>query len=341
MDWGVLTNEAIALAERLKVLEVHGKQRINATSVDLRVKRLFAQRKRVSPENADNFSFNELYEEMVPKDGWLLASDGYYLAEAVETLYKGRGFVARISSRSTWARFGVACFPVQNELDDLCNVYEGKIFFAVDTLNTSVILRPGDAPAQIRFAKEGFVPVWNPGKIKGVKNFAPGAKLAKYGLTLTLDGKIQLYSGGVIDPRGDVKKYFTEVDVGKGFDVDSKMFYLCASKQFVKIPSDFIGYLHISDHSGQESGHLGPQGEISHLVHGNAPFIDPFPRFNGRVTFENMPLFPSRIHRGMRLTELQLMPLLFPYSDTEFSRYNNQSCAQTSRRESVQLELFQ
>lgn len=341
MDWGILTSEALYHAEKLKDIEVRNRQKFNATSIDLRVKKLFAMRAGLK-QITNKTSISDLYEEVVPgKEGWLLKSDGYYLAEAEEELHKGRGYVARICSRSTWARFGVACFPVQDELDDLCNVYEGKILFNIDTLNTSVILRPGDAPAQIRFAKEGFAPVWNPGRIKGVRNFAAGAKLAKYGLTLTLDSKIQLYTGGIIDPKEDVGRHFREIDISKGFDVDNKMFYLGASRQFVKIPSEFIGYLHLTDHTGQESGHLGPQGKVSHYVHGNAPFIDPFPRFNGKVTFENMPLFPCKIRKGMRLTELQIMPLLIPYSDTDFSRYNNQSCAQTSRRESVQLELFQ
>lgn len=335
---GILTKEAIECAQRLKFLEFYNVSALSGASLDVRVSKLYRQRKDVVPD--ENVKFDDLFFEVsLVDDKWVLESDGFYVVESVEGVSKGLGLSANLTARSSWARCGLQCFLIDDGLGSLGD-YSGGVFFSVRTANTCVVLRPGDAPAQLRFAKDYFVPELDVTKVPDYKNIVPNAEVRGNGFTLTLDKKIKLYKGGLIDPKDDVSKHFEVVDISDGLEVGPRQFYIASSRERVRIPKEFMGYLHLTDHTGQEPFNVRPVGVTTHFLHGNAPFIDPFPRFEGTVTFENLPVVPTVIRDGMRLTELQLIRFLIPYQpDGASSRYKGQEGAQIALK-SRQLRLF-
>jgi deoxycytidine triphosphate deaminase len=308
---GVLPKKAIEHEEKRGRIVLKGRGAVNATSIDLKVDRLFKHR------NFDRFtanSFEDYFQEVKPKNGkWVLLPYEFYAAESVEYLHKEPRYTWDVSSRSRWARIGVRCESLKHDDESPFSFYDGRLRFTVKTMGTSVVLRKTDSPAQVRFAREGFLPIFE-------------------GPELTLDKKIKLYTGGVIDPSENIDNHFEEIDVSNGFNVDRHAFYLSASREWVKIPNDKIGYLHGTDYSGQLSGAIKPVGIATQMIHCNAPYIDPYPCFEGKVAFENYPFLPVRIKEGIPLVRLEMMPLLIRYrqGNEAASSFNGQNDARIS-----------
>ncbi|MFQ5620887.1 MAG: hypothetical protein ACE5FT_03515 [Candidatus Nanoarchaeia archaeon] len=153
------------------------------------------------------------------------------------------------------------------------------------------------------------------------------------GFTLTLDNIIRLYTGGLIDPREDVSKHFTNVDITGGFKGGPDMFYIASSRERVKIPRRYIGYVPATDYT-EGNKHLG-SSDSTQYIHMNAPWIDPSPCFEGKVTFEIVPIKPRELRPGMRLAELVLHRLHESYRHSEelTSRYHGQDNAQLGKED--------
>lgn len=340
MAYGILPWHALEQAEKDGCVVLKNRGKINAISIDMRVKRLLKLRPEVQMlVMRDDGSIDmDLYEEFEPINGaWLLPSNGAFLAETVEELYKKVGFVGRLTSRSSWARCGVTCLGGPDELDRADEEYSGSLMFHISTFNTSVVLRPGDAPAQLFIAQTSLAPVPCPGSDKIEQPIVSGSQVRSSqpnvtGFPLTLDARIRLYNGGLLDPSQDVSKHFKDVDIKNGFAVNPSMFYLAASKERVKIPPEYAGHLPSMKYESMD----GPFQRF----HSNAPYVAPFPCFEGSITFECGPLTHGVIHEGMPLPPLELVPLVTPYHHREelTSRYNGQREACTSKGE--QLLLF-
>ncbi|MBW3003432.1 2'-deoxycytidine 5'-triphosphate deaminase [Candidatus Woesearchaeota archaeon] len=342
MFWGVLPKKALEQAEHEGSFVVKDRGEFSATSIDIRVARLFRRRADFKPKIViDDIVYDpdEMFEEIQPVDGkWILNPNQSYEAETVEEVHKREGLKAVVSSRSSWARYGVYCNA--DWIDELkISAYEfhGKLRIQMGTCNTSVILRPGDAPAQIRcINQEAFELCGCVIKELGsYAEIAKGAMLDHSGFTLTMDSLVHLYTGGTIDPKEDTGKNFETVDISNGLWLDVGRFYIASSREKVKIPKELIGYVkpHDSYCPGYAFG-LGPIGlPGGQWMHANAPWIDPFPRFYGKVTFENWARIKMVIKPGMRLTELQLKPLAAAYEHEEKldSRYKGQDSATISK----------
>ncbi len=340
MVFGVLTKEAIEGAEKEGKIKLKYRKELSSNNLDLRVKKLFRQKKSmgVIVISDKEEAFLDLFEEVKTTKGkWYLSPNEFYVAQTIEQLRK-KDLFAKITSRSSWARYGIACFGITDEFQKPL-YFDGNIDFTIKSLGPTVILRPGDAPAQIRFSWDCFLPlhIEQIKKIKDYEKIAQESHLNEIGFTLTLDKLIRLYKGGIIDPKKDCSDLFEEINIENGFIVNPNMFYLGASQQHIKIPPEYLGYIHLTDF---------PSDIVftSHIVHGNAPFIDPYPKFEGKITFELNPVVPYKIREGMRVTGLQLIPLCQQHNHDAklISRYKGQNKAETSKNhlKEKQLELF-
>ena len=81
------------------------------------------------------------------------------MEEALKHVQIAAELTASITSRSSWARYGVSTWNAITAFDPdhLVQNRESDLLFNLKTFNTTVILRPGNAPAQIRCAKQGFI----------------------------------------------------------------------------------------------------------------------------------------------------------------------------------------
>jgi len=268
--------------------------------------------------------------------------------------------------------------------------FHGKVRCGLNTLGTLVKIRPGDAIAQAHMCYDGCGPVLDDememlikqGRLRMTRDGEEIAELMQTyieddcavirprskgkqpvhsemtltsdgwngGFTLTLDRKIKIYTGKVIDPRDPDPDCFEEIELDyEGTVIPAGTFFLSASAEEVEIDRHYVGWVGefnlITKTKG--FGGFGPSGFPSTLqTHAGAPKIDPYPRFRGKITFENLPRVPIKLRPGMRLTELYLRRLNNPYfsEKEERSRYRDQGEATISRGhhdyQSQQLEFY-
>lgn len=168
------------------MIRVDNLANIGATSIDVRIGRLYRNRIGAYAETGDE-TFEDLYEEFEPASGkWLLSSDRAYIAESVETIYKPDWKWGILNSISSWARYSVRCRGLDRSFLDPGKEYEGKLRILFKPCGPSVILRPGDAPCQVRLAGTGDETLLD-SQIKQIKDYkqtVPGAELRNWVLHL-------------------------------------------------------------------------------------------------------------------------------------------------------------
>jgi deoxycytidine triphosphate deaminase len=356
---GILPKSDIEAAIQQGLVKIDGCKSINATSADIRIGKLLTPA--VERRDMKEVPFDE--------DGcWITRPDKFYLWETMEEFYLAPGFSGQINSRSSWARFGVASRDQDDEFRiNIFNEYNGKVVCSMNTLGTTVKVKPGDTIAQVHLAYDGFEPVLDndlemlikegdleitrngdkidsliqPYVIDGKVEVGCGLKGQKMngGFTLTTDDTIRMYTGKLIDPHHPDPACFVEMKLpSDGLYIPRGKFFLSASAESVKIGSHFAGWVGEYNHLLVTSGYRGPgmnscERPSTLQTHAAAPKIDPYPRFQGKITFENHTLADVIIKPGQRLAELYLMWLHSPYvpDGSDESRYKGQDVATASK----------
>jgi hypothetical protein len=231
----------------------------------------------------------------------------------------------------------------------------------VNTFGTTVKIRPGDAIAQAHLAHDEFMPVSDKelealvrqgllevtvkdrridhlvqpymvdGRLVLGHDVAHGMKM-NGGFTLTCDDMIKVYRGGVIDPHNPDPSMFEEVHLPEnGIRIPKGTFFLSSSAECVKIDRHYVGWVGEWNNLFVVSGYRGPGRHADERAsclhtHASAPKIDPYPRFCGKITFENLALDDVVVRPGDRITELYLIELHSPYvcEEAEVSRFKGQ-----------------
>ncbi len=357
----ILTKNDINAARYLGLIEIDGLTDISATSLDVRIDKLLTP----------GMEREDMKEVPVDQDGcWVVGPDDFYLFETVESFRLEPGFHGHINSRSSWARYGVASREADDGFAlPARTCFEGKVICMLKTLGTAVKIRPGDAIAQAHLAYDGFVPVRDDeletllkngmleitrrGKhLKGLVQphirddmVVIGGKRTRGrrmngGFTLTHDPFIKIYTGKTIDPHDmDPDCFYEKRLSNRGSRIAGGTFFLSCSAEEVKIGRHFVGWVHEMNHllmvSGdKESQAIHPDEQYSTLqTHANAPKIDPYPRFHGKITFENYAVCDVTVRPGSRITELYLFRLNNPYfsENEEVSRFKGQDKAMRGR----------
>ncbi len=354
---GIFTKPDFERAEREGRLVVKNGRHFGATSVDIRVKKLFKQPRILVPPfddleylldaSTDRF-LESLLEVPLEKEGedsyWLLKPDELYFFLAEEEVYKkNENFLsAKIVTRSSWARFGVRVNETDDNLTCVNREFDDKIVGLMKTRNTTVKLRPGDAPAQLIAGHFGS-PVLTKEMAKLIargifmiqRDGAEGMDIdltyePTQGITLTLDRKINVYNGGVIDPRRPINSYFKEIELDeKGMYIEKGEFFISSSKEWISICNCYLGWVWHNQYF--ES----PEGANPIEAHPNAPMIQPSRIFEGKITLENHPGFAGQhITPGMPIANLNLVRLESTLLQGKKSRYNWQDDATLSRKDS-------
>jgi deoxycytidine triphosphate deaminase len=306
---------------------------------------------------------------LINDEYWLIGPDDFFLYETLETFHLAPGFHGHINSRSSWARYGIA----SREADDgfclnLWDEFHGKVICVIKTLGTTVKIRPGDALAQAHLAYNHFIPLddsqleqaINEGLLEITRrgkrirklvqpymadgNVVLGSNVKKGrrmngGFSLTCDPVIKVYTGQTIDPHNPDPGCFLEKRMAtRGTRIKHRTFFLSASAEEVKIDRHYVGWVgewnNLLVTSGDHGCGIHPDERPSSLqTHACAPKIDPYPRFHGKITFENYALGDMTIKPGQRITELYLFHLNNPYfaEDEERSRYKGQRKATGSK----------
>jgi deoxycytidine triphosphate deaminase len=355
----ILTKEDILAAQQQGLIEIKDLTGLNATSLDVRIDKLLTP----AVERKD-------MKEVPLIDGeyWLPKPEDFFLYETVELFTLAPSFHGHIHSRSSWARFGSASRDVHDEFSlPADRTFSGKVICSLTTLGTTIMIRPGDAIAQAHLAYDGFTPLTDNELEYAIKNgllnitrdgrriedlvqtfskdgtVGIGSHLAGQkmngGFTLTTDPVIKVYTGKVIDPHSPDPGCFEErLLPPEGLLIPKGSFFLSASAETVKIDARYVGWVGEWNHLLVTSGYHGPgihsEERMSSLqTHAAAPKIDPFPRFHGKITFENLALTDMVVRPGDRLAEFYLYHLHSPYlpEEKEVSRYNGQSEATGSR----------
>jgi deoxycytidine triphosphate deaminase len=355
----ILTKNDLHAAMYLGLVEIEDITDISATSFDVRIDKLLTP----AMERKD-------MEEVPLIDGeyWIVGPEKHFLFETVETFHLAPGFHGKINSRSSWARYGVASREADDEFSmDSRKGFHGKVICSLNTLGTTVKIRPGDSLAQAHLAYNQFIPLMDSELEKALKDgrleiIRRGKRIKKLvqpymvdgkmvvghnvkggrpmngGLTLTTDPTIKVYTGKPIDPHNPDPSCFEERRLAnRGTRIKMGTFFLSASAEEIKIDRHYIGWVDEFNKLLVTSGYHGPfihpDERPSYLqTHSCAPKIDPYPRFHGKITFENLTLDDTIIKPGQRITEIYLFHLNNPYlSDDEVSRYKGQKKAMRGR----------
>ena len=342
----ILTDQYIEKAIEKGLIAIQGKEiEIGPTSVNVRIGKLY-RHKRIPDHRAIDIPYEEFkdkYLEEVPliDDHWVL--NKFHIGETVEKIFLDMDFTTDLTTRSSWARYGINIRQLPDELQDPYSTYSGNIPFLITTYGTSVILRPGDPIGQLTFASPVKFPILDNHlreiiqqehliiKRNGKKIDLKDLEF-DHGVTLTRDNHIKLYKGGLIDPGKPVDDFFEPIELSEqGIPIHKHQFFISASAEEVRIDPHFLGWVKESDYYNPEPGTYQPTGIVTQKTHPNAPRIDPYPIFEGKITFENSPMHDLILKPGTRLTELMLYSLIAPCKSKYQSKYKGQKKATTSK----------
>ncbi|MFC1722565.1 hypothetical protein ACFL0V_00330 [Nanoarchaeota archaeon] len=357
----LLSKTDILAAMHLGLIRIEGATEINSTSVDICIEDLLAPAMKEEDMKSVPLNNNEY---------WVLPPNSFHLMRTVEKVYLAPFFHGMIHSRSSSARHGLAIRDVHEEFSNItAQPFYGQVICSINTLGTKVILRPGDSIAQTHLGYRGMAYVLDhylkkmirSGELKitrrgkRIKSLIqtymidgqpkmrarPKGQLMNGGFTLTTDPMIRVYTGRTIDHQNPDPDCFEQRRLAnQGTRIKQGTFFLSSSAEHVKIPRQYVGWVAEWNHLLVTSGQHDIAGPAIHpdtrmstrQTHAAAPKIDPYPRFEGTITFENLALTPQYVRPGQRLCEFYLMPLQNPIpKKTETSRYKGQSEATSSR----------
>lgn len=327
-------------------------------SLDIRLERLYAQKEIDAPPEELLVAVSCSDEEFIARHltevqlgtGFTPEPNRIYWWLPAEDIAKGHGFSCEVTSRSSWARVGIAVASGLDHRDPFCSPaqeFRGKPLLSLQALGTAVSLREGDAVGQLFVRDASF---YNPifgdrlrpmldGDLhverNGERLIAESAAL-RQGVVLTYDDAILRYVGGTIRPEAHAHA-FVPVAIREKTRIPRGAFFLSASAEHVAIPPYCIGrvnehyipsafFVDASLGNGQRPIIPSPM-----RAHAHAPYIGPKPVFSGKIVFENLANFDCTIRAGCELSELTLEQLTSSVTATVPSRYDGQTSVTASR----------
>jgi len=156
------------------------------------------------------------------------------------------------------------------------------------------------------------------------------------GALLTMDPRIKIYNGDVIEPSQDNSDKFEEYTLPEeGVFMPNQAFFLSTSDEYVEIPDGKVGFVKeaVAPAEARQMFLTRPAAyqPSPFFSHTNAPFIGSRSVFTGSITFENVMRMDSIILPGMPLSELYLIQATLPPENTQHSRYRGQEGATTGK----------
>ena len=342
----ILTAEDIGLLEESGELCLKDRLDLGAISVDVRVDKLFQLDPKGYKMSALELPYEEFKEQFmieVPlsNNTWLLQQNKHFLGETLEELILPPELTACLTTRSSWGRYGVYLKHTADELDTVGQSFKGKIPFIISTYGTEVLLRPKDTPGQITFCYNSKFPLFELNEMidhnllqitRNEQQLQSSELEYSGGIVITLDDSIKLYTGGIIDPTKHVSDHFEDIDLSDGFRISKGQFFVTSSRESVKINRGLVGWVAESDYwNPNTQPSMRPQGITTQKTHPNAPRIDPYPIFQGKITFENLAYTDLHLQPEQRLSRLNLYLLSSPLTQSTVSRYYGQDKATASK----------
>ncbi|MFP4116879.1 MAG: dCTP deaminase domain-containing protein [Candidatus Aenigmatarchaeota archaeon] len=337
------------------------KEDFEGISQDLRIgDKLYRHKPRSEPIGIDALSgdwerFKNKYLEEVPvieeddrapsvdtgaEKAWFIRPDDTYYTETMEKVQLPENFCLDVSSRSSWARYGIETQNVEDALDEHKG-YEGRIPLWIIPRDKPVVLREKDSICQGVPYSKGRGWLMNDKLLEvydrdGVDASTEGSDFIKvspkspsksYYIELTLDDTVKKFTGEWIDPREDNSDKYEEIDIRNGgVVVEGDDFYLASSKEKVELDDGYAGYLDSESRI---------RGLMPDIVHANAPWIKP--GFEGNIIFEIYSLIPQKtekaeeLHEGKNIGGFLLCALKNPCSNSYDSKYAGQEDVVTSK----------
>jgi deoxycytidine triphosphate deaminase len=339
--------EALLAGEKEGYLAISNRANFSAFSLDLHIDKLYTrkeQRKLVVDEHAlsqDDF-IDLMLEEVAFDEPKVITHYDFYLWQPREEIYLAEGLGGEITSRSSWARLASRVQSVDEHLRSYHQEVWTKPLCSLNMAGTSVLVKPGDGIGQL-FVDNGtphvanslvshlldtgeFVMTRDEKKLRSVDVTYEG------GLVLTMGADIFIYQGGVLEPGNLKDEDFKKVTLNrfKDYYLPRGTFFISASAEHVQIPDAYLG--HVSERDSTMSLSLGLNKELQQFTtHANAPYVGPKSVFQGNITFENTMKTDGYIRRGMKQSELYLLPVTGLSKVKKPSRYNNQQGATKSK----------
>jgi len=348
----ILSLTDLVEAERRGWLKVENHQGFSPFSINLNLGKLYRRKERFiimddSPETSQEEFIASLEEVSLGADP-VIIQKGMYFWQPQEKVFLARGLWGEVTSRSSTARLGMKVWS--KGIDDYLSKPEAEVdaspLCALITTGTTVALHQGSPMGQL-FVHHGWEYVV-PAVVKKMMD-ENELVLRKEGKVLSssevemIDGQIvlhmhpeiQIYNEGILQPGTSPQPYFKKITLATApIWIPEFLFFISCSEEEVEIPSGFVGYVTENVVRRREvTCSIRPEGQpLNYASHANAPYVGPRTVFKGKVTFENF-LYRNgaEIHAGMKQSELRLVPLVTPLTESQPSRYNNQQGATLSR----------
>lgn len=261
---------------------------------------------------------------------WLIEPKDYYIAVAAEHITLPEQFSVDVDSRSSWARHGLRVMHCDDAMNSHRRNYEGPILLNLTSQDKPILLRPKDRVCQaVVYDYLDFVQnkdihaLLKSGELKCYKkkNLADGDLIVdwwdieNHALCLTLNKNIKKFIGHRIDPKQDVSKFYTTIDVSGGYRVGKQRFFLGSSNETLYIGNGYVGILREIFSSPSFV-----------RVHANAGYIDP--GFEGTITLEqhipDADSIEDVIFKNMQMGEVEIHKLMSPCTKPYKSKYSGQ-----------------
>ncbi len=350
----ILGIEYLEKYEKKGFIGIKDRGEFSAFSLDLKLDKLYKLKLKQEQfnnnlaENSHKLTqkqfINDLLEEVkISKEGIEIRPEDFYLWQPKEKISLKKNFWAEVVTRSSWARLGVNARSDSDDYIGSKRIFEEieiKPLCILHTSGTRVLIKKEDKFAQlvihhdsdgyINFSHKKFKELMDEEKLVIKRN----KKRLKYEeikdedeFFLTMDKKIKVYSGNLLIPGKPKENDFYSIDIGKEkIYLKKDTFFISGSKEYVKIPKGFVGYVTESNSGISRRIKIFP-----FLTHANAPYIGPENIFEGNITFENRMKFGDVITADMKQAAFFLKYMLTGGKYNVKSRYKNQQSATLSR----------
>jgi deoxycytidine triphosphate deaminase len=352
----ILGKDELQNAENNRLVKISNRGEFSAFSLDIKIDKLYRMRQGIDYDSTSELSQEEFIKEALDEicidNGYTVNSHTHHLWQPVEDIFLSKDYRGIITSRSSWARFGIASRAISDEyLRDISQDRSFKPLCTVESFGTDVLIKRNDAFTQL------FIDDGNNGKVgtDEVKYLIDsGAYVIKSkertllyenikrskeseggNIILTMDSKIKVYNGKTIIPGVNNEECFDTIMLkpGKAFFLKKGTFFLSSSAEYVEIPHRYVGLVtEVAMYRNSEQFSTKPTGfPLPFRTHPNALYIAPSNIFKGKITFENMMKWDSYIYPGMKQSELYIERLNTQNHDQMPSRYMGQKQATGSR----------
>ncbi|MBT4446599.1 hypothetical protein HOA92_05460 [archaeon] len=286
---------------------------------------------------------NQFLEQIpIPEEGVIIGSEQLFVEPNIDFFNYDLSHCS-ISTRSSYARMGL---HTVNNLGPLNHTYNPLIknnsrpLFLLASFGPIVRLYQDEAIAQLvledppigKATDEDLKHLIESSNLQILKHGARDKTTVQelkidQGIYLTMAKDIWIYRNGTVLHKG--------IDMEKGFEKfqlptdpkDAKLFakntfFISSSQEYIRLAPSFVGYVQQGVFVKEAPGYQS---------HPNAPWIWPWPSFEGTITFEGVEFFGRPLYEGCFQSKLHIDLLTSPYASEKRSRYSKQDKATLSR----------